>query len=167
VIGSATATGGRTEPRTKLGARFWRLWWANAINSLGDGAFVAAMPLLAVTVTRDPVQIALISVAAYLPWLLMSLPAGCVRRSSRPGDADVALPSVPGPHRGLDRSRARGVDRVVRPGDNRLQGVAGGFLAQAFGVRAPFVIAGVVRAVVLVAMLPILLGELRAVQAKI
>jgi hypothetical protein len=34
------------------------------------------MPLLAVTVTRDPVQISLTSVAPYLPWLLMSLPAG-------------------------------------------------------------------------------------------
>lgn len=68
--------GERAEPTTKLGARFWRLWWANAINCLGDGAFVAAMPLLAVTMTRDPVQISLISVAEYLPWLLMSLPAG-------------------------------------------------------------------------------------------
>jgi MFS family permease len=76
MIGSASTTGERMQSRTRLGAKFWRLWWANAINSLGDGAFVAAMPLLAVTVSRDPLQIALIAVAEYLPWLLMSLPAG-------------------------------------------------------------------------------------------
>lgn len=85
MIESATDTGDSVQPKTKLGARFWRLWWANAINSLGDGAFVAAMPLLAVSVTRDPVQISLISFAAYLPWLLMSLPAGVyVDRHDRP-----------------------------------------------------------------------------------
>ncbi|OLZ66935.1 MFS transporter [Streptomyces sp. IMTB 2501] len=62
----------------RLGSSFWRLWWANAINSIGDGAFNAAMPLLAVTVTKDPQQVALISAASYLPWLLVSLPAGAI-----------------------------------------------------------------------------------------
>jgi MFS family permease len=74
--GSSALTGERVEPKPKLGGRFWRLWWANAINSVGDGAFVAAMPLLAITVTRDPVKISLIAVGEYLPWLLVSLPAG-------------------------------------------------------------------------------------------
>lgn len=67
----------QTEPE-RLGGDFWRLWWANAINSVGDGAFNAAMPLLAITVTRDPQQISLISAAAFLPWLLVSLPAGAI-----------------------------------------------------------------------------------------
>jgi MFS family permease len=66
-----------TEP-TKLGGRFWRLWWANAINSVGDGAFIAALPLLAVTITSDPREISAISTATYLPWLLFSLPAGVI-----------------------------------------------------------------------------------------
>jgi hypothetical protein len=35
---------------TKLGAPYWRLWMANAVSSVGDGAFVTALPLLAVTV---------------------------------------------------------------------------------------------------------------------
>jgi hypothetical protein len=35
----------------KLGRNYWRLWWANAVSSTGDGAFVAALPLLAVTIT--------------------------------------------------------------------------------------------------------------------
>jgi MFS family permease len=67
-----------TTARTDLGARYWRLWWANAINSVGDGAFIAALPLLAVTVTHDPRQISMIAVATYLPWLLLSLPAGVI-----------------------------------------------------------------------------------------
>jgi MFS family permease len=63
---------------TKLDGNYWRLWWANAINCVGDGAFNAALPLLAVTVTKDPRQIALIATATYLPWLLFSLPAGVI-----------------------------------------------------------------------------------------
>jgi MFS family permease len=62
--------------RAGLGAPYWRLWWANAVDSVGDGAFAAALPLLAVTVTRDPRLISVVSTATYLPWLLVSLPAG-------------------------------------------------------------------------------------------
>src|ERR1051326_3496874 len=40
-------------PRAVLGSAYWRVWWANAISSVGDGAFVSALPLLAVTVTRS------------------------------------------------------------------------------------------------------------------
>jgi MFS family permease len=61
---------------TRLGAAYWRLWWANAVSSVGDGAFAAALPLLAVTVTRDPRLVSVVSVATYLPWLIVSLPAG-------------------------------------------------------------------------------------------
>ncbi|HET6209055.1 MAG TPA: MFS transporter [Jatrophihabitans sp.] len=69
-----------------LGASYRRLWWANAINSVGDGAFLAALPLLAVTITHDPRQISLIAVASYLPWLVLSLPAGVlVDRYDRAG----------------------------------------------------------------------------------
>jgi MFS family permease len=63
-------------PVTRLGAAYWRLWWANAVDSVGDGAFAAALPLLAVALTKDPMLIAVISVATFLPWLLVSLPAG-------------------------------------------------------------------------------------------
>lgn len=64
------------EKPSRLNGNFWRLWWADTVNSVGDGAFVAAMPLLALTVTTDPVQIAAVPAAEYLPWLLVSLPAG-------------------------------------------------------------------------------------------
>jgi len=60
----------------KLTSSYWRVWWANTISSVGDGTVVTAMPLLAVTLTRDPRLIAAVSAAFYLPWLLFSLPAG-------------------------------------------------------------------------------------------
>ncbi|WP_037319844.1 MFS transporter [Amycolatopsis orientalis] len=63
----------RTLPRT-----YRRLWWATGIDSLGNGVFTAALPLLAVTVSRDARDIALVSAATYLPWLLLSLTAGSV-----------------------------------------------------------------------------------------
>ena len=64
--------------RTRLGAHYWRLWWANAISSTGDGAFVAALPLLAVTISRDPRLVAVVTAAGYLPWMVLSLPAGAL-----------------------------------------------------------------------------------------
>src|SRR5580693_4851922 len=66
------------ERSQKLSRDYWRLWWANAISSTGDGAFVAALPLLAVTITRDPRLVSVVAAATYLPWLLLSLPAGAV-----------------------------------------------------------------------------------------
>jgi MFS family permease len=62
----------------RLGRNYWRLWWANTISSTGDGAFVAALPLLAVTITRDPRLVSVVTAATFLPWLLLSLPAGAV-----------------------------------------------------------------------------------------
>lgn len=71
-------TTGRPTGRVVLGAAYWRVWWANTVSSVGDGAFVSALPLLAVTVTRDPRLIALVSAAFFVPWLLLSLPAGAL-----------------------------------------------------------------------------------------
>jgi MFS family permease len=67
-----------SRPATALGRGYWRLWWANTISSTGDGALVAALPLLAVTITRDPRLVSVVTAATYLPWLLLSLPAGAV-----------------------------------------------------------------------------------------
>jgi MFS family permease len=68
-------------PRTaspRLGLNYWRIWWANAISSTGDGAFVAALPLLAVTITSDPRLVSVVTAATYLPWMVLSLPAGAI-----------------------------------------------------------------------------------------
>ncbi|MEU8358368.1 MFS transporter [Nonomuraea sp. NPDC048882] len=63
---------------SRLSGSYWRLWWATGVNGVGDGAFAAAVPLLAVTVTRDPRLVSIVSAATYLPWLLLSLPAGAL-----------------------------------------------------------------------------------------
>jgi MFS family permease len=64
--------------RAVLGTAYWRVWWANTVSSVGDGAFVAALPLLAITVTKDPRLVAVVSAAFFVPWLLLSLPAGAL-----------------------------------------------------------------------------------------
>ncbi|WP_326566116.1 MFS transporter [Amycolatopsis rhabdoformis] len=61
---------------TRLPPAYWRLWWAAGITNVGDGAFTSAVPLLAVSVTRDPRLISLVTAAAFVPWLLLALPAG-------------------------------------------------------------------------------------------
>jgi MFS family permease len=67
-----------TEPKRRLPAQYWRLWWAGAVDNAGDGAFAAAVPLLAVRLTHSPVLVSAVSAATYLPWLLFSLPVGAV-----------------------------------------------------------------------------------------
>ncbi|WP_144123966.1 MFS transporter [Catellatospora sichuanensis] len=57
--------------------RDWRLLLgAGTVSMLGDGAFLAALPLLAATMTTDPGLIAGITVWGSLPWLLAALPMG-------------------------------------------------------------------------------------------
>ncbi|MBB3049485.1 MFS family permease [Prauserella isguenensis] len=51
---------------------------ANLAANLGDGIAKVAFPLLAATVTRDPVLIAGLSAAQFLPWLLLAVLAGAL-----------------------------------------------------------------------------------------
>lgn len=83
--------------RSSLGARFWRIWVAAGVSTLGDGVREVALPLLAVTVTRDPALVAAVSVAGRLPWLLLSLVSGALVDR-------------------LDRRRVMGTVDVVRAG---------------------------------------------------
>jgi MFS family permease len=62
----------------RLGGDFARVWGAAAVSNIGDGVRVTALPLLAAAVTRDPVAVSGILLAAKLPWLLFSLPAGAI-----------------------------------------------------------------------------------------
>jgi MFS family permease len=59
-----------------LGSRFNRLWLAAGISNVGDGLHYTAIPLLAASITRDPVELSWVEVALFLPWLLFALPAG-------------------------------------------------------------------------------------------
>lgn len=59
-----------------MGRNWYLLWSGSAISALGDGIFLAALPLLAATLTQDPRLIAGVSFFGTLPWLLAALPAG-------------------------------------------------------------------------------------------
>jgi MFS family permease len=61
-----------------IGSRFRLVWLAVIVSSTGDGMFITAFPLLAATLTRDPVLIAGITVATRLPWLVFSMLTGAV-----------------------------------------------------------------------------------------
>jgi MFS family permease len=61
-----------------LGINYWKLWVGSVVSNLGDGVGWIAYPWLASAVTRDPVQIALVTVATRLPWLVFTLPAGVI-----------------------------------------------------------------------------------------
>ena len=61
-----------------LGANFRKLWTASTISNLGDGVTLAAGPLLAASLTRDPVLVAGIVFAQRVPWLLFSLLSGAL-----------------------------------------------------------------------------------------
>ena len=111
--GRMTQTMSRGTRRPRLGRHYWRLWWANAISSTGDGAFVAALPLLAVTISRDPRLVAAVT--------------GGRQRGRRAGEP--------------------GVDPL-----------AGGFVAHAAGLRAPYLVAGLLCGLSVLAAVPLLLA---------
>jgi MFS family permease len=64
--------------RRRLGGNFARLWTAGAVSNLGDGVVLAAMPLLAASLSDSPTTVALVATAGTLPWLLFSLVGGAI-----------------------------------------------------------------------------------------
>jgi MFS family permease len=60
------------------GTGFAKLWAAQGISNLGDGVYGTALPLLAATLTRDPLLVSLVSFAEWLPWLLFGLLSGAL-----------------------------------------------------------------------------------------
>jgi MFS family permease len=59
-----------------LGPAFNRLWFAFSSAKLGDGLMAAAAPLLAISLTRDTVLIALSGAMYLLPWLFFAIAIG-------------------------------------------------------------------------------------------
>ncbi|MFF1447837.1 MFS transporter [Streptomyces sp. NPDC058274] len=59
-----------------LGKRFWFLWSSSTVANLGDGMRLVALPLLAYSVSDNPVDITLVAVFASLPGLLLGPLAG-------------------------------------------------------------------------------------------
>jgi len=62
----------------RLGPAFNRLFSASVISNLSDGLLAVAAPLLAITLTKDPVLISMMSALVMLPWLLFAIPIGLV-----------------------------------------------------------------------------------------
>ncbi|WP_199830736.1 MFS transporter [Streptomyces sp. MMG1533] len=57
---------------------FGRLWTAAVVSRFGDALRNAALPLLAVQLTHDPLVIASVTACGYVPWLLFGLLGGAV-----------------------------------------------------------------------------------------
>jgi MFS family permease len=64
--------------RIPLGTRFWRLWFSVTSSNTGDGIVLAALPLLAASLTRSPIGVAATTIAVRLPWLIFGLFAGVI-----------------------------------------------------------------------------------------
>lgn len=67
-----------------ISGRFRWLAWSAGMCTIGDGLRVVALPLLAATITRDPVSISGLVAGAYLPWVLFGLPIGALVDRGRP-----------------------------------------------------------------------------------
>ena len=57
---------------------FGRLFAASAVSNLGDGLRLAALPLLAASLTRDPGAVAAMTAVIWLPWLLFGAIGGAI-----------------------------------------------------------------------------------------
>lgn len=55
---------------------FWRVWSAASASNLADGIRSAAFPLLAASLTREPLAVAGVVAAQQLPWLVFGLVGG-------------------------------------------------------------------------------------------
>ncbi len=67
-----------TRPTTRVPSRVVPLLAATGISVTGDGALQAAAPLLAASLTHDPLAVSTVTAAFYLPWLIAGLPAGAL-----------------------------------------------------------------------------------------
>ncbi|MFF4170449.1 MFS transporter [Streptomyces sp. NPDC001744] len=75
-MAATTAVGDRAAPTWRGG--FGRLWTAAVVSRFGDSLRTAALPLLAVSLTDDPLLIASVTACGFLPWLLFGLVGGAV-----------------------------------------------------------------------------------------
>jgi hypothetical protein len=71
--------------RSPLGRDYRRLWVANAVSVTGDGVTVTAGPLLAASITHDPLLVAGALFAQPLPWLIFAPLSGVLVDRLEPG----------------------------------------------------------------------------------
>lgn len=77
---STTTNATSTQPQApvpKLGRPFHLLWAGETVSLLGNATSAVLLPLLSVTMLAvTPTQMGLLTAAAWLPWLVVALPAG-------------------------------------------------------------------------------------------
>ncbi|WP_329483359.1 MFS transporter [Kribbella sp. NBC_01510] len=61
-----------------LGSDFRKIWPAAIISNLGDGAMLAAGPLLVASITSEPAAVGAAAFVQQLPWLLFALFSGAL-----------------------------------------------------------------------------------------
>ena len=61
-----------------LGRPFWRFLAASGLSNIADGVFQLVLPLYALHLTRSPLLISGLVIAARLPWVFLALPAGAL-----------------------------------------------------------------------------------------
>jgi len=54
------------------------MWASSIVSNLADGVMLAAVPLLAISLTDSPILISLIGAMVMLPWLLFAIPIGAI-----------------------------------------------------------------------------------------
>ena len=69
-------TGRLVADRADPARRIAPLLVSTGISVTGDGAFLAAAPLLAATLTSSPVEVSAVTAGFYVPWIVAGLPAG-------------------------------------------------------------------------------------------
>lgn len=65
-----------TVASSRLSRRYWKFTAAAGASSAGDGLLLSALPLLAASLTKDPLLVAAVLGAQRFPWLFLGLPAG-------------------------------------------------------------------------------------------
>jgi MFS family permease len=64
--------------KVELGDTFNKIWSAAMFSKFADGLIGAAIPLLAASLTRDPILIAIQANLFMLPWLIFAIPIGAL-----------------------------------------------------------------------------------------
>ena len=152
----------KASARRPLPATFHRIWAAGGVSGLGDCIYLSALPLLALTMTYDPVILGAMEACALLPWLFFGLIGGALvdrwdrRRTMRL--ADLFRFALLAGVTGLITAGAADIyllfavafARLIALRAGPLGAVFGGYLARVAGLRAPFLFGAVVLAAMVV-----------------
>lgn len=65
-------------PFASISPQYWKVWTGSAFSNLSDGVYLVAAPLLAASLTRDPVLVASVTFAFGLPWIVFPLISGAL-----------------------------------------------------------------------------------------